>query len=134
MPIVDLLTPSQDAVFARLKAGVPPNIASVLQHVKQDTQPPYIVIGAIDSDNGATKGGQGEQISVDIHFVHRGPGRAPLFVMMHAARQALDGQPLEAEGVAFETPNFLGSSATTAGQDGVTYAGLSQYEFFAEPA
>lgn len=134
MEFIDLLGPSQDAVFARLKEGVPAAIATVHQHVKQDTQPPYIVIGAIDSDNGAAKGGQTEQISVDIHFVHRGTSRAPLFTMMHAARRALEGQPLVAEGVEFETPNWLGSSGTTAGPDGVTYAGLSQYEFFAEPA
>lgn len=134
MDIVDLITPSQDAVIACLKAGVPPQLGSVHQHVKQDTQPPFVMVGSIDVSNEGSKGSQSELVSVELHFVTRGSTRAPLLALMNAARIALDGQELEADGVQFETPNFMGSTVSNAGPDGVTYAGISTFEFIAEPA
>jgi len=134
LDIVDLLTASQDAVITRLMAGVPSELGTVHQHVKQDTPPPFVMVGAIDSSNEGGKGSQSETISVDLHFVFRGPTRAPLMALMHAARVALDGQELSAPGIAFETPNFVASTVSNAGPDGVTYAGISTFEFIAEPA
>ena len=131
---VDLLTPSQDAVIAKLKAGVPPALGSVHQHVKQDTQPPFVMVGSIDAANEGSKGAQAENITVELHFVTRGPTRAPLMALMHAARACLEGTALEADGVLFETPNYLGATVSNAGTDGVTYAGISTFEFIAEPA
>ena len=64
----------------------------------------------------------------------RGPSRAPLMALMHAARACLEGAALEADGVVFETPNYLGATVSNAGADGVTYAGISTFEFIAEPA
>lgn len=134
MDIVDLITPSQDAVIARLKAGVPPELGSVHQHVKQDTPPPFVMVGSIDSSNEGSKGSQSEAITVELHFVTRGSSRAPLMALMNAARASLDGQDLEADGVQFESPNYLGATVSNAGPDGVTYAGISTFEFIAEPA
>ena len=134
MDIVDLVTPSQDAVVARLKADVPPELGSVHQHVKQDTKPPFVMVGSIDISNEGSKGSQTELVSVELHFVTRGSSRAPLLALMHAARAALEGRELEADGVQFETPNFMGSTVSNAGPDGVTYAGISTFEFYAEPA
>lgn len=131
---VDLITPSQDAVIARLKAGVPAQLGSVHQHVKQDTPPPFVMVGSIDASNEGSKGSQAETITVELHFVTRGPSRAPLLALMHAARVCLDGAVLEAAGVQFETPNYIGGTASNAGPDGVTYAGISTFEFTAEPA
>ena len=131
---IDLITPSQDAVVARLKAGVSPALGSVHQHVKQDTQPPFVMVGSIDAANEGSKGSQAENITVELHFVTRGPSRAPLMALMHAARACLEGAALEADGVVFETPNYLGATVSNAGADGVTYAGISTFEFIAEPA
>lgn len=132
--IVDLITPTQDAVIAKLKAGVPKELGSVHQHVKQDTQPPFVMVGSIDASNEGSKGAQSESMQVELHFVTRGPSRAPLLALMGAARAALEGEQLEVEGVSFETPNWLGSTVSNAGPDGVTYAGVSTFEFIAEPA
>lgn len=134
MIVIDMITPAQDAVIARLKDGVPPELGSVHQHVTQDTKPPFVMIGAIDTSNEGSKGNQNELVMVDLHFVFRGSTRAPLIALMQAARAALEGQPLVGEGVDFETPNWTGSSVSNAGPDGVTYAGISTYEFHAEPA
>lgn len=132
--IVDLITPTQDAVIAKLKAGVPAELGSVHQHVKQDTQPPFVMVGSIDASNEGSKGAQAEGMTVELHFVTRGPSRAPLLALMGAARAALEGEQLNIEGVSFETPNWLGSTVSNAGPDGVTYAGISTFEFIAEPA
>lgn len=134
MDFVDLIEPAQDAVIALLKAGVPAELGSVHQHVKQDTKPPFVMVGSIDSTNEGAKGSQTELISVELHFVFRGSARAPLIKLMHAARAALEGQELSAPGITFETPNFIGATVSTAASDGVTYAGISTFEFYAEPA
>ena len=131
---IDLLTPAQDAVIAALKAGVPTQLGSVHQHVKQDTQPPFVMVGSIDASNEGSKGSQSENITVELHFVTRGPSRAPLLALMHAARACIEDADLIAAGVQFETPNYVGGAASNAGPDGVTYAGVSTFEFIAEPA
>jgi hypothetical protein len=66
--------------------------------------------------------------------VIRGAGRAPLLAIMHAARVALDDVQLTGDGVDFSTVTFVSASASDAGPDGVTYAGVSNFEVYGEPA
>lgn len=137
--VVDLIQATQDAVFAALDAQVDPSIAPVLQHAPQGTQPPFIKIGAIDTDSQGGKGEQLEKLTVEIHSVFRGEERGPLLTMMHAARLALDSLSasvrLSADGVDFGPMSFVSATAGDASViDGLTYAGVSLFEVFAEPA
>jgi hypothetical protein len=135
--VIDLLQAAQDAVFAVLKpiegsAGVAG--LAVYQHVPENAQPPMAVIGAIASANAEEHADQVETISIEIHAVFRGPGRAPLLAILHAVRTALDGQQLPSEVVSFERPRFQKAEAGDALADGMTYVGMSTFEFLAEPA
>lgn len=134
MIAIDLIQPTQDAVFAALAAAVMPHGAIVRQHVKQGQEPPFVKIGQIDTDNVGSKGEQGERLTVEVQTIFRGEARGPLLDIMGTVRAALDDQPLAAEGVSFSTPIFLGATASDAGSDGVTYAGISNFEIYAEPA
>ncbi len=136
--MIDLLQGAQDAVFAALKPieldPAMPTGTGVFQHVPEATQPPIIAIGALTSDSDDEHGDQVETITVEIHSIWRGPGRAPLLAMMHAVRTALDNQQIAASGIAFERPRYQKAAASDVMEDGLTYVGLTVFEFTAEPA
>ena len=132
--MIDLISATASAVFAALQDAIDPAMATVTQHVLEDQAPPLIVIGAIDSENQAGKGEQLERITIEIQSIFRGEGRSKLLAMMAAVRDALDGQRITASGVSFDTPRYLSASASDVAPDGVTYAGITQFEIFAEPA
>lgn len=131
---VDLMQAAQAAVFGALKAGVDPSLSPVFQHVPENTQPPMIIVGAIDSENDGSKGEQVERMTIEVQAIFRGAKRSQLLAMLHAVRRALALNPLAADGVEFSEPHWLGASASEAASDGVTYAGIAHFEVFAEPA
>jgi hypothetical protein len=131
---IDLLTPTQDAFYAALKQGVSPNIANVRQHVKENTPPPLLIVGTIESDDEGGKHQQLERMQVEIQSVYRGADRRVLLAIMHAARVAIMTVGLVAEGVQFHQLKFMHATASDAADDGVTYAGISFFEVFCEPA
>lgn len=137
--MIDLLQAAQDAAFAALKPiealpGLPAGM-QVFQHVPQDTQPPMIVLGMMTSDDAGEKGEQVEEITLEVQYVYRGPGRAPLLAMMHAGRTALDRQEIsiDGSGALLEYPRFVSAEAGDAIADGVTYVGLQVFKFYAWP-
>jgi hypothetical protein len=127
--MIDLMSAGQEAVFVALEAGV--DLASVHDHVKQDTDPPFVKIGEITTSNEGTKGDQAEILEVEVHTVYRGADRSVLLAIMHQEREALDEQTLSAGGAAFRV-RFVSAAASDAGPDGVTYAGIGVFELFAE--
>jgi hypothetical protein len=134
----DLLEPAQDALFAKLMVlegaeGMPAGLA-VLQHIPQDTQPPYVAIGQLSSENAEDKGELLEEITAEIHYVYRGAARYPLLAMMRSGRGLLQNQEIAADGAEFERPRWITADASTALADGVTYVGLQVFKFYAEPA
>lgn len=129
---VDLLTPTQAAVYAALKSRV--TLAPVYDHVKQDTQPDFVKIGAIDGTNEGARDEQREQFIVEVQSVYRGGDRTQLMALMHEVRLSLDGIAIAAAGASFWTPEFLDQAISDAGPDGVTYAGISRFLVSAEPA
>ena len=138
MSFADLITPAQDAVFTALapiatSAGI--TGLQVFQHVPENTQPPYIMIGQISSENETNiPGEQLELITVEVIHVWRGNRRRELLAMMAAARAALNNQPIGAAGAVFSLPDFLKAETGEAIADGVTYVGIQTFQFHAQPA
>jgi hypothetical protein len=126
------MSAAQGAAFAALTSGV--SQAAVHDHVKQDTQPPFVKIGAIESASDGGKGEQLELITIEVHSIYRGADRTELLAIMHEVRQALDDQAISAPGASFQRPKFVRAAVSDAGPDGATYAGISIFEFHAEPA
>lgn len=134
--MTDLTGAAQDALFAALSPiaalGGMPDGLGVYQHVPENTEPPWIVIGQISSEDASDKGEAIEIVTAEIAFAYRGSARAPLLAMMKAARDALQNQVIGADGAAFERPRWLRSEASPAIADGVTYVGLQIFEFYAQ--
>jgi hypothetical protein len=130
--MIDLLAPTQAAVFTALAAGV--HLAPVMDTVKQDTKPNFVKIGSIDGTNLGAREEQFEEFEVEVHTIYRGSDRAELMAIMHEVRTSLDGVQIAAAGVSFWTPEFVSQAISDAGPDGVTYAGISVFKITAEPA
>jgi hypothetical protein len=130
--MIDLMSATQAAVFGALDDRV--TLAPVHDHVKQDTDPPFVKIGTIETISEGGKDEQAETLQVEVHTIYRGADRSALLAIMHEVREALEGQTITAPDASFWTPTFIGAVASEAGPDGVTYAGISTFEVFAEPA
>jgi len=132
---VDVLQGAQDAVFLKLKASPLAQLGPGFQSVPQDTQPPFWVVGDMDAEPLGDKGGTGKRITIDVHYVYRGEERRGLLAMMNSAYWALNDQPLDdIDGVTFSGGARWLSDNTATSADGVTTAGISQFEVCAEPA
>uniref|UniRef100_UPI0035C96816 hypothetical protein n=1 Tax=uncultured Sphingomonas sp. TaxID=158754 RepID=UPI0035C96816 len=132
--VIDLLEPSQDAVFVALAAAVPADLAKVFVVVPQDTAPNFIQIGALDSEPDTEIAEQLEKITVEVQYIYRGQDRSQLLRMMQAGRAAIDRKILPPQdGAEFGMAKCAGSSASTATGDGVTFAGIQNFVFWAQP-
>jgi hypothetical protein len=78
---IDLMSPTQAAVFAALEAGV--TLAPVYDHVKQGTEPNFVKIGAINGTNEGAREEQREEFEVEVHSIYRGADRTELMAIMH---------------------------------------------------
>jgi hypothetical protein len=133
--MIDLMSAARGAVFRALAAAVSPSLCTVFDDVPQGTQPNFLKIGAIDSQNEESRSDQFERLTVEVIAIYRGQDRGVLLSMMHAGRDALDRKQLTSDGVNFLRTRFVTASASDASKDdGVTYAGISNYEIWAEPA
>ena len=130
--MTDLLTATQDAFVAALKASVPPTLATVLQHIPENAQPPLIVVGNISATNISGKDGGLEQHTVEVVSFFRGSARRNLYAIMHAARSAIESADLAADGALFGDAVWQ-SSEDDIGEDGVTYQGIQTFEIIVQP-
>lgn len=130
----DVMQAAQDRVFLMLNAA-PLLAGKVYQAVPQDTQPPFTVVGDMNSEQLGGKLDTSKRITVDVHYVYRGEERRGMLAMMNAGYWALFGKtPADLDGVTFLGPIDWISDDTATGADGTTYAGLSTFEVCAEPA
>ena len=130
--MVDLIAGSRGSVFTVLDAGV--SLAPVHDTVKQDTKPPFVMIDEIEWENEGSKAEPLLKITLKVATVYRGGDRDALLAIMHEIYTAVAGGVLSADGIAFDTPSLVAGYASTAGPDGVTFAGIQTFEFYAEPA
>lgn len=131
--IPDLWQAARDAVFDALNAAITPDVALVRQSVDENTPLPVILIGDMDGETYGGKGERCDKLTIDVQATYRGPDRSSLLAIMAKIRNALDDQPISAEGAEFSTPTWR-SGSTVVMADGVTRVGIHQYEIVVEPA
>jgi hypothetical protein len=128
--MIDLALEAQIAVFTALKnlptdsavvAALGTQNLGVFQHVPENTQPPYLVIGQISSMSDFENYDQFEQITFEIIAVYRGMGRAPLMKILHSARLLIENQNLSTASAAFQTPRMKDYQVSESIADGQTY-------------
>jgi hypothetical protein len=130
--MTDLVEAARAAIFAALDAALPDVL--VRDHIEQNTQPDYLLIGEIDWDNQGSKDDPLLAVTVELIHVYRGGDRPVMLGRMHVAYETLEGATIEADGVVLNQLHLEGGSASTAGPDGVTYAGLQSFSGFVQPA
>lgn len=131
---LDLLSGAQAATVEILEDQLPTDQRELIfTALPQNIEPPFHLIGDIDTDNIASKGEQLEEITLDVHSVYRGGDRAVLLAMLHAVRTATDGNAVLTGGARYSF-QFHSAAASSAASDGVTFAGLTTLIITAEPA
>jgi hypothetical protein len=123
----------QDAFFDALNDVSLTNLSPVVQHVLENTQPPLVVIGDINTSPFGGKDGGLDKVEVDVLSYFRGPNRKGLNEIQAAVRGRLDDQTIAATGYELSRP-VLVSSDTELLEDGETYVGTQHFELFAQPA
>lgn len=131
---IDLVEAARGAVFVAIEAGLAGVDAVALDHVPQDQEGNFVQIDDLDWSNEGGKRDPELRLTIDIVTIYRGQNRAELLAIMHANHRALIDEPIAAEGVTITGVQLLAGSASGAGLDGLTYAGLQSFELFAEPA
>ncbi|CAN5368612.1 hypothetical protein BH10PSE14_BH10PSE14_04370 [soil metagenome] len=134
--IVDLIEPAQEAVFAALDASAALRaIGDVFVNVPINNKGSFALIGNIENEQDPELAEQFERITVEVQYIYRGDDRRVLLRMMAAGREAVDHQRLAAPaGIAFGEARFLKGGISPAAADGVTYAGIQNFAFYAQPA
>jgi hypothetical protein len=134
MTEIDLVEAARGAVFVAIEAGLADVNAVALDHVPQDQEGNFVQIDDLDWSNEGGKRDPELRITIDVVTIYRGQNRAELLAIMHANERALVDVAIAADGVSISDVNLVGGSASGAGPDGLTYAGLQTFELFAEPA
>ena len=132
--MLDLLTPVRDAMFAALQSRVDASLGAVLDPVPENTLPPFFTFGDFESEDASDKGDQVEQITGRVVVLYRGDDSRVFYAMIHAARAALDRQPIAGEGVALQAPRWLKTEAGDGANDDRLYAAILTFFLWAEPA
>jgi hypothetical protein len=131
--MTDIKTAAQDAFFAKLNVAGVTNLAPVVQHVLEDTQPPLVVVGDVSTEPVGGKDGGLDMVTIDIITMIRSPQRASLFALQAAVRTQLDGQVVTGTGILLSDPVEL-SSEDDILEDGETYMGTQRYQTFVQPS
>lgn len=131
--MIDLAAATQSAVFAALNVSSVTSIASLYQHVPEDTPPPLVVIDDISMTPIGGKDGGLDRATVTIITEVRKPKRTALFALQSAVRGAVEYVPLSATGALFSLPEQTAQDAKLL-DDGQTYQGTQTFEIFVQPA
>ena len=133
--LIDTLTGAQDAVVKLIRDFLPADRRAIVRHsLKQDTKPPFHLIGDISMSDAGSKSDQLDDGEVDVHTVYRGTDRRELLAMMHEVRVATHGQLITIDGGEYRVQWASAAAGSAASTDGVTFAGVTTLTLNAEPA
>lgn len=118
----------EKATYTLLTTGEPIGIA-VFQHVPEDTDPPVIIIGDLETEPLDAKDDGDERATLTIVTVIEGEARKPLLDAQAKIKTKLHGARVT-EGAWTLAYRFISSSAALA-PDGAAYVGESRFEILA---
>jgi hypothetical protein len=107
--MIDAEDAIEQAAFAALSVPAIAALATVYQHVPEDTPPPVLIIGDMDSDGSiAAKDDGDEQVALTITAVIAGEERRPLRAIKRQVKVALHGLTVTVDNWRLQF-NFTGS-------------------------
>jgi hypothetical protein len=114
--------------YAALVAGV--TLATVYQHVPQDTPPPVVIVADMEAERLGTKEGDPDRsIILSIVCVVEGKARKPLLDLQAEVETVLDGRRATPAGWTLKF-SFQSSDGALL-EDGQTYVGTSRFSVLA---
>ncbi|MGI4876654.1 MAG: tail completion protein gp17 [Janthinobacterium lividum] len=122
------------AVVARL--GLAPTLgAGVYSSPPTGTNPPFILVGAITSDEPLTKGGSDAFYSVAVESWVQGQSPTLLDVLSDAVARRLNGAPLADADCQLGAPDFIAETDTwnPDAVGGPTLGRVQTFRIFAQP-
>lgn len=130
--MTDFASALETAVYTRLAAQV--TLATVYQHVPEDTPPPVVIIADFFPEQFGGKGDDSERIEFDIVQVIRGAARKPLHALQSEVKSALHlWKPADASGISIGEVQHLNSTAQLL-PDGQNYYGSMRFLAFVQTA
>lgn len=138
--MIDTASAVQKAIFAKLNGSAAvTNVAPVFQHVPEkddsgdDVDLPLVIIGNVSLEPIGGKDGGLDRATFEVITFVREPDQTALFALQSAVRNALEDQPVTADGALISNPVFQASDAELM-EDGETYQGTQRFEVIAQPA
>lgn len=123
--MIDSRTAAHTAIYTALAAD--PDVtamADVWGHAEEGTEPTeskgLVLIGLASASNIAGKDGDLDDITIEVLSSVRKPDVTELYTLSAAVRNALEGQPMTADGAEVSPPEFLSADADLM-DDGETY-------------
>lgn len=117
----------QDAAFAALNVAACTSIGPVKQHLLEQAQPPYFLIGDISLSPIGGKDSDFFMARLAIWTYSRQPNRTQLYSMMAAVRSLLGHQNITAAGYILSELIETKTEDSLLG-DGQTYFGMQEFE------
>lgn len=116
--------------FDALNVAAVTDLAAVFQHVPEDTNPPVLIIGDMDSEPIVTKGGSDQRVALTIAAVVLAEERRPLRALKAVVLAALDGRQVSRDGWQLAY-NFTGADGFLDPETGEAYAGNFRFSVMA---
>ncbi len=105
-------------------------LASVFQHVPEDTAPPVLIIGDMESEPIATKGADHQRVALTIAAVVLAEERRPIRALKKAVKDALQDRQVSRDGWQLEY-TFTGADGFLDPETGEAYAGNFRFSVLA---
>ena len=122
----------QQAIYTRLKESMGPSSAvGLYDHVPQDAEPPYIVVGEDVTTPDDTDDSLGSQHALTIHTWSSYRGQSEVKGVQQAIYTALHREPLFVEGAAV-VDCVIESQETFLDEDGLTRHGVQRFRVLLE--
>lgn len=124
---------AEDAVeavaYTQLNVTAVTALAAVYQHVPEDTPPPVVIIGDMDSEPIGGKGDPDRRVNLVVIAVIQAEERKPLRAIQAEINAQLDGKSFAHEGWELHF-TFTGSDGALL-EDGATYVGNTRFTVLA---
>lgn len=126
--------PLIEAAYTLLNVASVTDLATVYQHVPEDTPPPAAIIGQIGLEPIGGKAGGLYLATIPVHCIYRGTKGTEAAAIMDAVEDRFLSATLSAAGLEPVQSHTVRRDEPIQGEDGVTYEGTVTAEAIVQPA
>jgi hypothetical protein len=136
--VIDSRTAAHKAIYAKLTATAAVMAAAdVWGHPEEGTEPTpdkdLVLIGPASAQNMGGKDGDLDEVTITVFVEVRKPDITELYSRSGLVRNALERQPIEADGALLSAPEFVGADPELL-EDGETFIDALRFRTIVQPA